>query len=249
MFVQIGETLENKKQKTVEKMAGDGKRQCANCEVIKDGSELLDCARCRAISYCSKECQVQHWKKGGHKRLCVAMETSNKFFEKKTKSDLTNSGSNSFYETFTSKRGPRLILAVVLFLVLSLLLAKLEQPPFRIDSWRTMVNAEATSSISTTDNKKESLEAYCEESSSISLSSDSQAENHGISEKEKKTNLFTNLFKRFRKNRQHKQVKSETKGFKAWRVSMLEKTRRIREIKPFAPLRNFLGRLRRGDRK
>jgi hypothetical protein len=50
---------------------------CANCLEVKDRTELLDCARCRSVSYCSKDCQVIHWKKGGHKLLCVAVESSN----------------------------------------------------------------------------------------------------------------------------------------------------------------------------
>ena len=28
------------------------------------------CARCRSVAYCSRECQAQHWRKGGHKQQC-----------------------------------------------------------------------------------------------------------------------------------------------------------------------------------
>jgi hypothetical protein len=32
--------------------------------------KFLKCARCAVASYCRKECQVQDWKKGGHKSAC-----------------------------------------------------------------------------------------------------------------------------------------------------------------------------------
>ena len=41
---------------------------CANCG-DQDKSKLKICSRCKAFSYCSKECQVNHWK-AGHKRDC-----------------------------------------------------------------------------------------------------------------------------------------------------------------------------------
>ena len=51
-------------------------RECANCCVgAGDRSDLLlkACSRCRLVYYCSKPCQLLHWKKGGHKRFCVAV--------------------------------------------------------------------------------------------------------------------------------------------------------------------------------
>ena len=39
---------------------------CANCK-IKPAEKV--CARCRAVSYCSKECQRMHWKE--HKASCI----------------------------------------------------------------------------------------------------------------------------------------------------------------------------------
>jgi hypothetical protein len=44
------------------------KLECANCGSRKKG-ELKACARCKAFQYCSKKCQVEHWK-DGHKVDC-----------------------------------------------------------------------------------------------------------------------------------------------------------------------------------
>jgi hypothetical protein len=52
------------------------KRECANCGVSTgDRSDLLlkACSRCKLVFYCSEPCQRQHWKKGEHKRFCVAV--------------------------------------------------------------------------------------------------------------------------------------------------------------------------------
>ncbi|OJT13569.1 hypothetical protein TRAPUB_9885 [Trametes pubescens] len=42
--------------------------RCAECS--KPSDDLQKCARCKAVSYCSKGCQKAHWKK--HKPTCVA---------------------------------------------------------------------------------------------------------------------------------------------------------------------------------
>lgn len=42
---------------------------CAICGTKQSDKELKACARCKAFSYCSKECQVVHWK-NGHKKDC-----------------------------------------------------------------------------------------------------------------------------------------------------------------------------------
>jgi hypothetical protein len=44
------------------------KRQCANC-FSQEKDQLKACARCKAFHYCSKKCQVEHWK-AGHKVDC-----------------------------------------------------------------------------------------------------------------------------------------------------------------------------------
>lgn len=46
------------------------KHICANCGKQRDKECVLKaCARCKVFSYCSKECQVKHWK-AGHKADC-----------------------------------------------------------------------------------------------------------------------------------------------------------------------------------
>ena len=46
------------------------KNVCANCGTkSREQEQLKACARCRAFRYCSKQCQVQHWK-AGHKVDC-----------------------------------------------------------------------------------------------------------------------------------------------------------------------------------
>jgi hypothetical protein len=46
------------------------KELCANCFLPEEAGQnnLLCCARCRRIKYCSKECQRAHWK--AHKKSC-----------------------------------------------------------------------------------------------------------------------------------------------------------------------------------
>ncbi len=49
---------------------------CANpqCRSLEGGSEadlkLSKCSRCRAVAYCCRECQAEHWGKGGHSSVC-----------------------------------------------------------------------------------------------------------------------------------------------------------------------------------
>ncbi|CAN0282783.1 unnamed protein product, partial [Ectocarpus sp. 12 AP-2014] len=53
---------------TVAKMAAASvavSPKCAKCGI---GGKSLQCTRCRKVSYCSKECQRQHWKI--HKAAC-----------------------------------------------------------------------------------------------------------------------------------------------------------------------------------
>jgi hypothetical protein len=42
--------------------------ECAACG--QDALHLRRCSACRAVSYCSPECQRRHWKEGGHKQQC-----------------------------------------------------------------------------------------------------------------------------------------------------------------------------------
>ena len=62
---------------------------CANCgageNTIPGIIIHLPCSRCKITYYCSVICQKHHWKEGGHKHNCVAMEERS--VEKATKSD------------------------------------------------------------------------------------------------------------------------------------------------------------------
>ena len=44
---------------------------CAFCGAQPSpGSKHKLCGGCKAVLYCSKECQAKHWKEGGHKSEC-----------------------------------------------------------------------------------------------------------------------------------------------------------------------------------
>ena len=50
--------------------------ECFNCGVdASDRSDLSlkTCSRCKLVFYCSESCQRQHWKKGEHRRFCIAV--------------------------------------------------------------------------------------------------------------------------------------------------------------------------------
>jgi hypothetical protein len=49
---------------------------CASCNAKSgpDGKSLLMCSKCKDRKYCSKECQMVHWKV--HKKLCELVKTS-----------------------------------------------------------------------------------------------------------------------------------------------------------------------------
>ena len=49
-----------------------GETTCGNCGLAAEEGETLNhCARCKIVSYCSRACQVHHWK-NGHKKTCQA---------------------------------------------------------------------------------------------------------------------------------------------------------------------------------
>jgi hypothetical protein len=50
----------------------DGAPACDSCG--KEGSGTLQCSRCQAAFYCSKDCQRNAWKLGGHKAACGTMK-------------------------------------------------------------------------------------------------------------------------------------------------------------------------------
>jgi hypothetical protein len=48
-----------------------GVPNCAFCnQPAQAGMKLFKCSACKSVRYCSKECQAQHWKAGGHKQEC-----------------------------------------------------------------------------------------------------------------------------------------------------------------------------------
>jgi len=60
--------MDNKKKKAF------GGLECANCTATKSkaGQPISHkCARCQLQAYCSRECQAQHWKSGGHQKWCL----------------------------------------------------------------------------------------------------------------------------------------------------------------------------------
>ena len=64
-------------QKKEKPCTSGGEQECANCSSTQstDGREALQvCTRCKAVSYCGRPCQIQHWKEGGHKQFCVPVE-------------------------------------------------------------------------------------------------------------------------------------------------------------------------------
>ena len=71
------------------------KERCENCQ--KRGvRELQECSRCIAVSYCSKECQVSHWK-AQHKKDCARLQSEGEL-ELGTP---TKIGKNEIYMTTT----------------------------------------------------------------------------------------------------------------------------------------------------
>ena len=67
-----------KKKKKGGAAATPSLKDCANCgapEGTVPGVTIhKPCDRCEITFYCSVKCQKHHWKEGGHKQLCMAME-------------------------------------------------------------------------------------------------------------------------------------------------------------------------------
>uniref|UniRef100_A0A7S2XP86 MYND-type domain-containing protein n=1 Tax=Attheya septentrionalis TaxID=420275 RepID=A0A7S2XP86_9STRA len=55
----------------------DQSLDCFTCSLCSKISvhKLPCCRRCKKQAYCNKKCQRDHWKRGGHKQDCVAVET------------------------------------------------------------------------------------------------------------------------------------------------------------------------------
>uniref|UniRef100_A0A7S1V651 MYND-type domain-containing protein n=1 Tax=Grammatophora oceanica TaxID=210454 RepID=A0A7S1V651_9STRA len=43
---------------------------CASCGTLEEEKQQFDCCPCKVMYYCSKKCQKEHWKNGGHKEEC-----------------------------------------------------------------------------------------------------------------------------------------------------------------------------------
>ena len=53
-------------------------RVCAGCGFsrLEDSTapRLRRCSGCRSVTYCNADCQLKHWKTGGHKEVCGQMK-------------------------------------------------------------------------------------------------------------------------------------------------------------------------------
>jgi hypothetical protein len=51
---------------------------CKNCQksALASANSMKRCSGCKAVWYCSRECQVAHWKKG-HKNYCERLDKNN----------------------------------------------------------------------------------------------------------------------------------------------------------------------------
>jgi len=70
----VGVVTSNASPSTPKVIAPATGRVCSNCGIgERDGGvALMPCSRCKVAVYCRRECQVQHWKAGGHKAACKA---------------------------------------------------------------------------------------------------------------------------------------------------------------------------------
>jgi TPR repeat protein len=68
----VEEGLRKQRQAVAQASQPSSSRTCANCGVAEaaGGEDLKPCSRCKAVVYCGKECQMQHWKAGGPKAVC-----------------------------------------------------------------------------------------------------------------------------------------------------------------------------------
>ena len=49
--------------------------ECTNCCIALE--DFKKCSGCAAAFYCSRACQVQDWKKGGHSKTCISVKPAN----------------------------------------------------------------------------------------------------------------------------------------------------------------------------
>lgn len=59
----------------VQPVRSDVLKEGERCSVCGKKGKLQKCARCTAVSYCGRDCQVKDWKERGHKDVCKKKET------------------------------------------------------------------------------------------------------------------------------------------------------------------------------
>jgi len=72
--LSAGPVTSNASPSTPKAVAPATGRVCSNCGIGErgGGAALKPCSRCKVALYCGRECQVKHWKVGGHKAVCKA---------------------------------------------------------------------------------------------------------------------------------------------------------------------------------
>jgi Zn finger protein HypA/HybF involved in hydrogenase expression len=76
--VNNGSLAAQTKLKTLET---EVRMMCGCCSnLAREGVTVKLCAQCKAVGYCSRDCQVKHWKMG-HKVDCAKPEELKKCFD------------------------------------------------------------------------------------------------------------------------------------------------------------------------
>jgi TPR repeat protein len=68
----VEDKIRNQRQNAPASQFSSAPRTCAACGLAEaaSGGALKPCSRCKAVVYCGKECQAQHWNGGGHREVC-----------------------------------------------------------------------------------------------------------------------------------------------------------------------------------
>lgn len=49
---------------------------CGDAQRKEGGGKLQRCSGCTSVRYCSPVCQMQHWKEGGHRKVCKQLQAA-----------------------------------------------------------------------------------------------------------------------------------------------------------------------------